>query len=98
MRRQYTASDRERLLAEVRATGHPVKVVAGRLGVSVSTAYLWVQGSLKAPPVKFAEVVPARVARQSRMVVQVGAACIAVEPGFDADLLRAVVAALGSGT
>ena len=33
-----------------------------------------------------------------QVVVEVGAARIVVEPGFDATLLRAVVDALGSGT
>jgi transposase-like protein len=39
MRRQYTVEQRENLVAEVRATGERVSVVAKRVGVAASSAY-----------------------------------------------------------
>jgi len=94
MRKQYTAEQREKLVAEVRATGERVSVVAKRMGVASSSAYLWMKTGAKAagPSVPvFARVVPARVAT---VRVQVGCAAVVVEAGFDAPLLRQVVAAL----
>jgi transposase-like protein len=93
MRKQYTAEQREKLIAEVRATGETVRVVATRLGVTPSSAYLWMKGAATpapSPPV-FARVVPAR-ARSLR--VDVGGAALVVERGFDVELLRQIVAAL----
>lgn len=69
-------------------------VAAARLGVQVSTAYRWLRTlPAPAPAPAFAPVVAAPAAG-ARLRVEVGAAAIEVEPGFDADLLRAVVAAL----
>jgi transposase-like protein len=96
MRNQYTAEQREKLVGEVRATGERVSVVAKRLGVSSSAAYLWMKAVTPAPtaPV-FARVVPMcpRVLR-----VEVGSAAVVVESGFDGELLRQVVAALSVST
>ena len=101
MRKQYTAEQRERLVAEVRSTGEPVRVVAERLGVTVSSAYLWMKDAEAGPskPV-FARVVPARAASSSMsssLTLEVGRARVRVEVGFDAELLRQVVSALGAG-
>ena len=94
MRKHYTAEQRQRLIAEVRA-GEPVSVVANRMGVTSSSAYLWMKAAGQATgAATFARVVPARV---SSLRLQVGSASVVVEAGFDADLLRQVVAAL-SGT
>jgi transposase-like protein len=95
MRKQYTAEQREKLIAEVRA-GEPVSVVAKRMGVTSSSAYLWMKAVAPAAsaPV-FARVVPARV---SSLRLQVGGAVVVVETGFDAELLRQVVAALSDAT
>jgi transposase-like protein len=95
MRRQYTAEDRARLIAEVRATGEPVKSVAKRLGISVSSAYLWMKNAPTSAP-KFAKLVRVRPAPAAELAVSVGAATIRVEAGFDAELLRSVVEALGN--
>jgi transposase-like protein len=97
MRKQYTAEDRARLIAEVRATGEPVKTVAKRLGISVSSAYLWMKNAPASAP-KFAKLVRLSPAAPAAFAVRVGAATIRVEAGFDAELLRSVVAALGSGS
>ena len=43
MRKTYTAEQREKLVAEVRATGARVSEVAKRIGISSSTAYLWMK-------------------------------------------------------
>jgi transposase-like protein len=95
MRKQYTAEQRAQLIAEVRATGEKVGVVAKRMGVASSSAYLWMKGAAPAPgaPV-FARVAPAR---RASLRLEVGGAAVVVETGFDAELLRQVVVALGAG-
>ena len=95
MRKQYTAEDRARLIAEVRATGEPVRKVAERLGISVSSAYLWMKQTPASAP-RFAKLVRLPSAATAELAVQVGAATIRVAIGFDAELLRSVVAALGN--
>ena len=95
MRKQYTAEERAKLVAEVRATGERVSEVAKRMGVTSSSAYLWMKAAAPAPgaPV-FARVVPAR---RASLRLEVGGAAVVVEAGFDAELLRQVVVALGAG-
>jgi transposase-like protein len=95
LRKQYTAEQREKLIAEVRA-GETVRVVAKRMGVTLSSAYLWMKAATPASstPV-FARVVPAR---SSSLRLQMGSAAVVVEAGFDAELLRQVVAALSGAT
>jgi hypothetical protein len=95
MRKQYTVEDRGRLIAEVRATGEPVKQVADRLGISVSSAYLWLKVAPASVP-RFAKLVRLPSATAAELAVQVGPATIRVVAGFDAELLRSVVAALGN--
>jgi transposase-like protein len=98
MRKRYTAEQREKFVAEVRATGESGGVVARRMGITPSTAYLWLKPaapSTSAPV--FARVVPARstkTAPVSRLVLEVGGAKLHVESDFDAALLRQVVEAL----
>lgn len=97
MRRRYTAEDKQRLLSEVRSTGEAVAAVAKRLGVTPSSAYLWLKeaGFESGAPV-FARVVKSTsTVAAPAIVIEVGAAMIRVELGFDADLLRSVIAALG---
>jgi transposase-like protein len=95
MRKQYTVEDRARLIAEVRTTGEPVKEVADRLGISVSSAYLWLKAAPASVP-RFAKLVRLPSAAAAELAVKVGAATIRVATGFDAELLRSVVAALGN--
>lgn len=99
MRRRYTAEQRERLLREVRDTGERVSVVAARLGITNSAAYLWMKEarSSSASPPAFARVVREIVAKRG-LVVEIGAATIRVDAGFDAELLRNLVAALSEQT
>ena len=102
MRKRYTAEQREQLVAEVRATGERASVVAKRMGVTPSTAYLWMKAAAPAPsaPV-FARVVPARSAKTipaMRLMLEVGGAKLHIERDFDPALLRQVVAALSTAS
>lgn len=85
------------MIAEVRATGEQVSVIAKRLGVSSSAAYLWMKGEAALAPSApvFARVGPARA---SSLQLEVAGAALTVESGFDAELLRQVVAALSGST
>jgi transposase-like protein len=96
MRKQYTGELREKLVTEVRATGERVSVIAKRMGVAPSSAYLWMKAASAVAPSApvFARVVPTRMAT---VRVEVGCAAVVVKAGFDAELLRQVVTAL-SGT
>jgi transposase-like protein len=96
MRIRYTVEQRERLVAEVRASGERVSVVAKRLGVPASSAYLWLKAARStAPSPVFARVVPARA---TPLRIDVGGATLVIERGFDPELLRQVVAALSGST
>lgn len=92
MRKRYTAEQREQLIAQVRA-GETVPVVAARMGVGASAAYLWIKEAREASKPTFAKLVRA-LPPSSSMVLEVGRARVRVEAGFDAALLRQVVAAL----
>jgi transposase-like protein len=93
MRKRYTAEQRERLIAEV-AAGETVPVVAARMGVGASAAYLWVKEERAASKPTFAKLVRASTPPSSLLVLEVGRARVRVEAGFDATLLRQVVSAL----
>ena len=84
------------MITDVRAGGERVSVAAKRLGVAPSSAYLWMKAAAPGPrgPV-FARVVPAR---NATLRVEVGGAAVVVETGFDAELLRRIVAALSGST
>ena len=72
-----------------------VKAVAEEMGVSVSTAYLWMRQAPAAPKPMFARVVPtSSLGTKPKLMVEVGGGIIQLEPGFDAELLRQVVSAL----
>jgi transposase-like protein len=97
MRKRYTAEQRERLVAEVRSTGEKVPVVAARMGVQASTAYLWIkQAGVPASKPTFARVMRTQVVSPSSVVLEVARVRVVVEAGFDAGLLREVVAALSN--
>jgi hypothetical protein len=91
------ARQREQLVAEVRTSGEPVKVVAKRFGVRESTAYYWVKRARRAEPPKFARVVPMGREPAASLSIDVGGVVIRVDAGFDGALLRDVVAALKGG-
>ena len=108
MRRHYTAEQRGQLLEFV-AAGRSVRKAAARLGIATSTASYWVRrATAKAKPLRQREarhcgepLAFARLVREHEVAsieVRVGGAAIHVGPGFDAELLRAVVAALRGET
>jgi transposase-like protein len=106
MRRQYPAEKKKRLVDLVTSEEVPICEAARQLGVRPATAYYWVRQAAKAPtaPIAtkaleatarptFVQLIRATAAASS-VEVRVGTAAIAVKPGFDAELLRAVVAFL----
>jgi transposase-like protein len=113
MRKHYTETQRAELVALVARGEASSRSAARRLGISASTAYRWVQRShrasvdvvaTKAPrraqptaAPRFARLVPAPAASPA-ITIRVGDASIVVARDFDAELLRAVVAALTGRT
>ena len=108
MRRHYTAEQRSQLLDLV-ASGRSVREAAARLGIVTSTASYWVRRATEkakqlrqretrrgGEPLAFARLV--REHEVASIEVRVGGATIPVGLGFDAELLRAVVAALRGET
>jgi transposase-like protein len=93
--------ERDELIRAVQKRGEAVVTVATRLGVPVSTAYRWMRLAVaeanvpRSPRPTFIEVV-AEHAEGGPLRVRVGVAEIEVRAGFDAQLLRAVVEALGA--
>ncbi len=80
-------------------SGDAVWAVATRVGVSKATAYRWwaeEQKSGAAPAIEFAPLVRSTEVARLGIVVELGAVRIRVEAGFDAELLRSVVAALST--
>ena len=81
-----------------------MRKAAARLSIATSTASYWVRRTAnKARQVRQRNARPpafARLVREHEVAsieVRVGGATLHVAPGFDADLLRAVVAALREG-
>ncbi len=102
MRRKFTETDKQRFLAELKATGETPWRFARRTGVTPGSLYRWLEkrAPTAAAAPKFARLVtagrpgPAGKVAAGQILVQVGDARVQVESGFDAVLLRAVVAAL----
>ena len=92
------------MVKEVRTTGERVSEVAQRMGVTPSTAYLWLKAAASPAPASrapvFARVVRAKAmkttASASRIVLEVGGAKLHIESDVDLALLRRVVAALST--
>jgi transposase-like protein len=97
MGKRYNAKERDRLLEAVRTSGEPVKVVAKRLSVKESTAYYWMKRSRRAELPTFARLIPLARTSPASLSIDVGGLVIRVDAGFDAGLLREVVAALRDG-
>jgi len=99
MGKRYRLKERARLVETVRASGEPIKVVAKRLGVKESTAYYWMKRASKTKTPKFARVIPTALPSKASVTIDVGGVSIHLDAGFDAALLREVVAALqGAGS
>jgi hypothetical protein len=94
MGKRYKANERERLIETVQASGESVKAVAKRLGVKEATAYYWMKRGREREPVQFARVIRAPLMPKVSMSIDVGGVVIRLDSGFDAELLREVVAAL----
>lgn len=78
-------------------SGEAVWAVATRVGVSKATAYRWWSEEQKAKgpsAIEFASLVRSSTVVARGLVLEVGAARIRVEAGFDAQLLRSVVETL----
>ena len=93
MRRRYTADDRARLVGEVRS-GSSVTEVAKRHSLSPPLLYRWMQSPSKRGVPVFARLAVSKTAVESAVMVHVGRTAIRIERGFDAELIREVVAAL----
>jgi hypothetical protein len=74
-----------------------VAAVAKRLGVTPSSAYLWLKGSEALSAPVFARLVPSGSPVRHSLTIEVGGARVRVEAGFDVELLRSVVTALSDG-
>lgn len=89
-------------MAEVQSSGESVVAVAKRNGLAPSLGYSWMkaakEGSKEVVKPVFARVVEAKEKRAGVVVVEVGGASIRVEAGFDAGVLRSVIAALNGAT
>jgi transposase-like protein len=97
MGKRDNAKERDRLIETVRASGEPVKVVAQRLGIRESTAYYWMKGARRGDQPKFARVLSTATISKASLSIDVEGVVIRLEAGFDAALLREVIAALKGG-
>jgi transposase-like protein len=112
MRRQYTGEQRSKLVELVTSGQATVSEAAARLGVAPATGYYWLKnvgrqgaegrrggrrGGGPGAGTTFARAVPS-AAVDSTIAVRVSGAEIQVRQGFDAALLREVVAALLEST
>jgi transposase-like protein len=99
MRRKFTETDRQRYLAELKASGETPWSFARRVGVTPANLYRWMRQP-GGPRPQFARLVRERPsggatsAAAKRISIQIGDALVHVEAGFDPGLLRDVVAAL----
>lgn len=104
MRRHYTAEQRGQVVDFV-GSGRTVSEAAARFGVGPSTASYWVrraaekaqhgrQRNARSATERPAFVRLVREPESTPLKLCVGGATLHVTPGFDAALLRAVVAAL----
>jgi hypothetical protein len=70
--------------------------VARRVGVPAATAYVWKKAGPIAERPVFAQLLPAHPVTAPVLKLQARQVTILVERGFDPELLRAVVGALGT--
>lgn len=100
MTKVFGEQDRAELVAAVKR-GESVPSAARRFGIARSTVYTWIRragaAASVAPQPRFLELAPER-GPEVGLIVRVGGAEIEVGTGFDADLLRSIVAALGGAS
>lgn len=98
MRRIFSDKERNELIESVLGGRASVVEAAAKIGVAASTGYAWVKDARKrsvSPSPSFVQVVRARAPDvEDGICVRVAGAEVCVRRGFDADVLRAVVAAL----
>jgi len=99
MRRKFTETDRQRYLAELKVSGETPWSFARRIGITPANLYRWMRLQQSGPGPQFARLVRERPSGEAnsatgRISVQIGDSLVHVEAGFDAGLLRDVVAAL----
>lgn len=100
MRWRRGAAEQEREVEGWRSSGVSASEYAARRDYSVASLRRWAKvagrgvGSLEVTVPRFVRLEVAPSPRSSTLVVEVGGARIQVERGFDAEHLRAVVAAL----
>lgn len=103
MRRKFIEADKQRYLAELKESGEAPWRFARRVGISPGTLYRWMKTRPSQPPPRFARLVReqrsarAQVVSPSGVSVRIGEVRVEVERGFDAELLCAVIDALGNG-
>jgi transposase-like protein len=95
MSKRDKTKEREQLIETVRTSGEPVKVVAKRMGVKESTAYFWMKRARAARAPEFARAIPTAERANASMSIEVGGVIVRLGSGFDPDLLREIVSALG---
>ena len=91
----YTVAERRELVAEFEGQTGSMQSFCRERGLPYASFRNWVKEH--GTPRRGVELVRVATARQTGVVVEVGAARVRVEPGFDAALLREVVAALEGG-
>jgi transposase-like protein len=105
MRKRFTEAEKRRYLTELERSGETPWRFAKRIGIGPVNLYRWMRKSSTSGSPRFAPLVRELPAvsivsgAPGRVSIRVGDATVQVEPGFDAELLRAVVSALrGSGS
>jgi hypothetical protein len=96
--RRWRRAEHEREVEGWRASGLSVAQYAARRGYSTESLRRWTKKAVASKEMAAPQFMRLEIAASPRslaLVVEVGVARIVVEPGFDAEHLRAVVAALG---
>ena len=104
MRKRRRASEQRREVDGWRKSGVSAAQYAAQRGYSVASLTRWARSApttgsaAEVDPPRFVRLEMAASPRRGALVVEVGAARVVVEPGFDAGHLCAVVAALATGS
>jgi hypothetical protein len=105
MAKRRDEREQEREVAGWRNSGLSAAKYALRRGYSVTSLFTWAKraslveagGDLGTQRFVRLEVAAPHPVSPARVVIEIGSATVAVERGFDPELLRAVVDALGAG-
>jgi hypothetical protein len=97
MRRGRGADEQEREVQAWRASGLTAEAFCARRGFSAQSLFRWAAAKRSVAltrPTEFVRLEVAATSMAAGVVIELGAARIRVDRGFDAQLLRDVVAAL----